>query len=142
MNWIQNMTKNTVKNKLNIKQKSVNNYTLHLSSSHQFTLMSSYKSLYTNKSLSSVYKSLYATTTDIFRMKKYNEKFEKEVKNKENKENVIKLFSMIDILTKSWHSKRQWKSFLKYVEFKFNLQTIVLLTVHDVFLDVTNSMKN
>jgi len=63
--------------------------------------MSSYKSLYTNKSLSSVYKSLYATTTDIFRMKKYNEKFEKEVKNKENKENVIKLFSMIDILTKS-----------------------------------------
>jgi hypothetical protein len=32
------------------------------------------------------------------------------------------------------------KSFLKYVD--FSLQTIVLLVVYDVFLDVTNSVKN
>jgi hypothetical protein len=44
-------------------------------------------------------------------MKKYNEKFEKEVKNNKDKENVIKLFFTIDMLTKSRHSERQWKSF-------------------------------
>jgi len=59
-----------------------------------FTSTSLYKLLSTT-----VYKSLYTTTMNIFRMKKYNKKFEKEVKN--NKENVIKLFSIIDIFTES-----------------------------------------
>jgi len=43
---------------------------------------------------------------------------------------------------KSWHSERQWKLLLKYIEYKFDLQTIVLLTVHNVFFNVTNSAKN
>jgi hypothetical protein len=37
-------------------------------------IKSSYKSSYTNKSSSSVYKSSYASTMNIFRMKKYNER--------------------------------------------------------------------
>jgi len=67
--------------------------------STSFTSMSSYKSSYTNKSSTTIYKSSYITTMNIFRMKKYNKKFEKEVKN--NEENVIKLFSIIDIFMKS-----------------------------------------
>jgi hypothetical protein len=39
-------------------------------------------------------------------MKKYNEKFKKEVKNNEDKK-VIKLFFTINILTKSRCSERQ-----------------------------------
>ena len=123
----------------------MNNYTLHLSSFHSFMLTSftstsSYKSSYTNKSSTSVYESLYTITMNIFRMKKYNKKFEKKVKN--NKENVTELLFTINIFMKSWHSKRQWKSLSKYVEFEFSLQTIALLTIHDVFFDVTNSVKN
>ncbi len=139
------MIKNTVKNRLSMKQKDVNNHILHslLSCSlisTSFTLMSSYKSSYTNKSSTTVYKSSYITTMNIFRMKKYNKKFKKEVKN--NEENVIKLFSIIDIFMKSWHSEKQWKSFSKYVEFRFNLQTIALLIVYNVFFDVTNSAED
>jgi len=106
------------------------------------TLTLLYKLLYTNKFSTTVYKLSYATTMNIFRVKKYNEKFEKEVKNKENKENITELFFIIDILMKSWHLKRKWKSLLKYVEFEFNFQTIVLSAIHDVFFDVTNSVKN
>jgi len=62
-----------------------------------FTSTSSYKSSYINKSSTSVYESLYTITMNIFRMKKYNKKFKKEVKN--NKENVIELFFIIDIFT-------------------------------------------
>jgi hypothetical protein len=72
-------------------------------------------------------------------MKKYNEKFKKEVKNNKDKENVIWTIFTINMLTESRHSEKQWKSFLKYVS--FNLQTIVLLIVHNVFFDVTNSVK-
>jgi len=63
-----------------------------------FTSTSSYKLLYTNKSSMTIYKSLYATTMNIFKMKKYNKKFKKEVKN--NKENVTGLFFTIDIFMK------------------------------------------
>jgi len=63
--------------------------------------MSLYKSSYTNKSSTTVYKSSYATTMNIFRMKKYNKKFEKEVKNEKNEKNVTELFSVINILMKS-----------------------------------------
>jgi len=95
------ITKNNAEQKLSMKQKSVNNYILHSLSFHLFTSTSSYKSSYTNKSSSSVYKSSYATTMNIFRMKKYNEKFEKEIKNKEDKKNVIKLLFTINIFIES-----------------------------------------
>jgi len=100
------MMKKTVENRLSMKQESVNNHTSHSSSScsfmsTSFTLTSSYKLSYTNKPSTSVYKSSYTTTMNTFRMKKYNEKFEKEMKNKEDKENVTELFFIIDILMKS-----------------------------------------
>jgi len=67
--------------------------------STSFTSTLLYKLLYTNKSLTTVYESLYATTMNIFRMKKYNKKFKKEVKN--NEENVTELLFTINIFMKS-----------------------------------------
>ncbi len=74
-------------------------------------------------------------------MKKYDEVFEKEVKNEDEEKNITELFSTIDISLNlnSRHSERQWNSFSKFVD--SNIQAIALLTVYNVFLDVRTSAE-
>jgi hypothetical protein len=143
MNWIQNMTKNTVENRLSMSKKWI----IVLCTCHHLVHSCwhhSHQHHHTNHHTQTNHH--HQSTNHHTHLQWTSSEWRNTMRNLRKKWRTTKTKRMSSNYFYNWHahesrhSERQWKSFSKYVD--FSLQTIVLLIVHNVFFDVTNSVKN